>query len=303
MAYVYNFLTKWNTLVCGWMHNWRMMMIFRDKWKHCTVLSYVRRTGRITNGMRSGRTTPQDSAFSFPTPVHTLTEWLSQEGPGTGWSTSAPVSGVSAPACTNGEWPPPRPVSVAQKNEPSTMLSSNVQSTDLLMDYMAWTFWTMRQPNGCSIPAPKSRAAKQWIEEIAQKKKKKAILCSLTIAKPEWQVREASHSGIKQQWDHAPQIQSIIACSCHIWVLFFAHIRFMVLPWSRSWWIAHSMQLLRKVCKIIHSFLQRTGPIAHSFCEVCTWHNLDIPVTAPFCCDRKPERQVRKASHCGSKQQ
>jgi len=44
------------------------------------------------------------------------------------------VSDVSAPACTNGLWPRLLPVSVAQKNEPSTMLSSNVQSIDLIMD-------------------------------------------------------------------------------------------------------------------------------------------------------------------------
>ena len=41
--------------------------------------------------------------------------------------------GVSALACTNGVWLPLRPVSVAQ-NKPSTMLSSNVQPTDLLMN-------------------------------------------------------------------------------------------------------------------------------------------------------------------------
>jgi len=80
-------------------------------------------------------------------------------------------SGVSAPVCTNGVWPPLRPVSVAQKNKPSTMLSSNVQSIDFPTDCMAWRFWTMRQPNGCSTPAPKSSATKQWIEELAQKKK------------------------------------------------------------------------------------------------------------------------------------
>jgi len=28
----------------------------------------------------------------------------------------------------------------------------------------------MRQPNGCSTPAPKSSAAKQWIKELAQTK-------------------------------------------------------------------------------------------------------------------------------------
>jgi len=36
---------------------------------YLTIRTYVRRTGRITNGMRSGRTTPQDSAFSSPTPA------------------------------------------------------------------------------------------------------------------------------------------------------------------------------------------------------------------------------------------
>ena len=52
-------------------------------------------------------------------------------------------------------------VSVAQKNKPSTMLSSNVQSIDLFMNCTAWRFWTMRQLNGCSKPAPRCSAAKQ----------------------------------------------------------------------------------------------------------------------------------------------
>jgi len=30
----------------------------------------------------------------------------------------------------------------------------------------------MRQSNGCSTPAPRSSAAKQWLEELAQKMKK-----------------------------------------------------------------------------------------------------------------------------------
>jgi len=33
-------------------------------------------------------------------------------------------------------------------------------------------FWTMKQPNGCSTPAPRYSAAKQWFEQLAQKKKK-----------------------------------------------------------------------------------------------------------------------------------
>ena len=95
-----------------------------------TTTTYVRRSGRITNGMRSGRTTPQDSGFSSPTPTATLPDWPSQEEPGSGLTASEPVSDVSDPACTNGVWPPLRPVSVAQKYKPSTMLSSTVQSID-----------------------------------------------------------------------------------------------------------------------------------------------------------------------------
>jgi len=68
-------------------------------------------------------------------------------------------------------WPLLQLVSVAKKYKPSTTLSSNVQSIDLLMDRMAWRFWTMRQSNGCSTPATRSRAIKQWLEELAQKKK------------------------------------------------------------------------------------------------------------------------------------
>jgi len=53
------------------------------------------------------------------------------------------------------------------------MSSSNAQSIDLPTDCTAWRFWTMRQPNGCSIPAPKSSAVKQRIKELAQKKEEK----------------------------------------------------------------------------------------------------------------------------------
>ena len=37
----------------------------------------------------------------------------------------------------------------------------------------------------------------------------------------------------------------------------------------------------------IPSFLQWTAPIAHAFCEGCTWHHLHILVKAPLCCDWK----------------
>jgi len=128
--------------------------------------------GGLPIGTRSGRTAPQDSAFSSPTSAPTPQEWSSKEEPGSGLTASAPVSDLSAPACANGVWPPLRSVSVVQKNKPSTMLSSNVQSIDLPMDCMAWRCWTMRQLNGCSTPAPRSSAAKQWFQQLAPKMKR-----------------------------------------------------------------------------------------------------------------------------------
>jgi len=67
----------------------------------------------------------------------------------------------TTPAGANGVWPLLRPVSVTQKNKLSTMFSTNVQSIDLPMDCTAWRF-CMKQSNGCSTPAPRSSAAKQW---------------------------------------------------------------------------------------------------------------------------------------------
>ena len=58
---------------------------------HLTT-TYVRRTGWITNGMRSGRTTPQESVFSSPTPATTRS--ASQKEPGSGLTVSALVSGM-----------------------------------------------------------------------------------------------------------------------------------------------------------------------------------------------------------------
>jgi len=39
------------------------------------------------------------------------------------------------------------------------------------MDCTAWQFWTMRQSNGCSTPAPRSSAANSGYEELTQKMK------------------------------------------------------------------------------------------------------------------------------------
>jgi len=102
---------------------------------HLQTTTEVRLSGQITNGVRSGWTTLRGSVLSNPAP--TLQEWPCQGQRGFGSTASALVSDVSAPACTNVVWPPLRPVSVAQKNKPSTMSSSNVQSIDLPMDCTA----------------------------------------------------------------------------------------------------------------------------------------------------------------------
>jgi len=50
------------------------------------------------------------------------------------------------------------------------------------------------------------------------------------IGKPDQQVRKASHCGSKLQWWTHAMVNSNIACLCHIflWLLFFAHIPFVV---------------------------------------------------------------------------
>ena len=53
------------------------------------------------------------------------------------------------------------------------------------------------------------------------------------------------------------------------------------------WWNVHSAQCQRRGCNNIPPFLQWTALITCSLCEGCTWHDLHILVTAPFCCDRK----------------
>ena len=98
-----------------------------------------------------GWTTLLDSVLSTPTPAPTLLQ-LSKNS--------------VSPA-----WPPPCrtfPLLLTQmgygpSEQPPTMSSSNVQSIDLTINCTAWRFGIMRQLNGCSTPAPRSSAAKQWI--------------------------------------------------------------------------------------------------------------------------------------------
>jgi len=79
------------------------------------------------------------------------------------------VSDVSAPACTNGVWPPLRPVNVVHGAAEQTV-NHVVLQCPIHQPPNGLHGLTMRQPNGCSKHAPKSSAAKQWIKELAQTK-------------------------------------------------------------------------------------------------------------------------------------
>jgi len=162
-------LTRPSMLLHGASNRYTYLYLPHSNSSASLTTTYVRRSEQIINGTQIGQKTSQDSALYFQTPVHTP-EWPLLQEPVSGLTAYASVSDVSAPASTNGVCTFLRPVSVTQKNKPSTMLSSNIQSIDLPMDCTAWRFWAMRQPNGCSTHAPKSNAAKQWIKELAQTK-------------------------------------------------------------------------------------------------------------------------------------
>ena len=104
----------------------------------------VRRIGRIINGMRSGRATPQDSAFSSPTPPPTSSEWLSQEQPGSGLTASARFRsylykwGMSSSAACECD--------AEEKTVDHVVLQC--PSIDLPIYCTAWRFWSIRQWNG-----------------------------------------------------------------------------------------------------------------------------------------------------------
>jgi len=62
-------------------------------------------------------------------------------------------------------------------------LSSNVQSTNLLMNYTTCPFWTMRQSNDCLTPAPGSSAVKQWFERTGSSDEVRIFLLFKLMAK------------------------------------------------------------------------------------------------------------------------
>jgi len=87
---------------------------------------------------------------------------------------------------------------------------------------------------------------------------------------------------------------SIIACSRHIYVWCCSS------GTSRSWWIRHLTQHHRRGCNNIPSFSQRTA----RFCvKADPGTTFTYWSQHHFVAIGNPERHVRKASHCGSKQQ
>ena len=111
--------------------------------------------------------------------------------------------------------------------------------------------------------------------------------------KLERHAREASHCGSMQQKRSCAAILLLLLAraTCNGVILHAHPVR------------GESHNQRRRGCNNTPSFLQRTTPIARSLCESWTRYDLHILVTAPFCCNPKPDQHVRKASHRGSKQQ
>jgi len=103
--------------------------------------------------------TLRNSVLSSQTSATTLLKWPCQEQCRSGLPAIAPVSGVSALGCTNGVWPPLRPVSMAQ-NKPSAMLSFNILSNPSTSPWTAW-------PDGCGR-WDKRMAAQHLFRDLVQ---------------------------------------------------------------------------------------------------------------------------------------
>ena len=75
--------------------------------------------------------------------------------------------------------------------------------------------------------------------------------CTVAIGKPEWQVRKASHCGSKQQqWSHATITLLLLVRATYLWVLFFAHIPFVVNHTFNATTTERLQQSILKVGKI-----------------------------------------------------
>ena len=107
---------------------------------HLRTSTEVRRSGQITDEMRSSWRALRDSILSSPTCPPTILEWPCQEHRGPSLAASAPLMDISTPAYTNwfGSfcclWVRRR------KIDPLTTLFSIFQSIELPMEHMARWF-------------------------------------------------------------------------------------------------------------------------------------------------------------------
>ena len=141
---------------------------------HLITTTCMWRSVRITNGMRSGQTVTQASALSSPTPSPTPLEWPSQEEPASGLRPSVGrfrsclYKRGMASFCGLWVW----------RRRTNHRPCCPPMSNPLTSPRTAWPDTSgrpdgsMRQPNDSSTPAPRSSAAKQWFEQLAQKKEK-----------------------------------------------------------------------------------------------------------------------------------
>jgi len=105
-----------------------------------------------------------------------------------------------------------------------------------------------------------------------------AALVVLRSESPSGKCAKLHTVAASNNWDHP-----IIACSWHIhkWVIFFAHIPFMV---NRTF-----NECQQRRCNNIPSFYNKQHRSHVLFAKSAPGMTLNIQVTAPFCCDWKAQ--------------
>jgi len=114
--------------------------------------------GLITNGMQT-----RLHVFSSPTAAPTLLKWPCQEQP---WVRLNRLCTSVRHFCSSLHKLAMAPSAACEYGaEEQTVYHVVLQCLiiNLPMDCTAWWFWMIKQLTGCSTPAPRSNAAKQWI--------------------------------------------------------------------------------------------------------------------------------------------
>jgi len=141
--------------------------------------TYVLRSGRITNGMRSGRNNPTKLLIFIPnTGTGTHTHRIDPPKKSLGPAQPPPHRCRTSPlllvqmryGLVCGLW-----VWRRRTNRRPCVLQCQIHQP-AHTDCIASRFWTMRQLNGCSKSAPRSSAPKQRFKQLAQKKEMVQLL-------------------------------------------------------------------------------------------------------------------------------